>query len=85
MTTDGISCQGGEQIDIDGVAVTLCRRKGSTGVRWSWAIQSTDEMGQTYQATPEAAIADACKAMNSPECRHGERGFCPSCHDRSNT
>lgn len=73
--------QGGDQIDIGGATITLCRRKGNTGVRWTWAVPSTDLMGETYQTSPEAAIADARRAMNSPECVHGERGFCPSCHD----
>lgn len=84
MTSSGY--QAGDQIDIGAAApITLCRRKGSNGVRWTWAIPSTDEMGQTYLTTPEAAIADAIKTMNAPECRHGESGFCPDCHDRSNS
>jgi hypothetical protein len=78
------SHQGGDQIDIGGATITLCRRKGSTGIRWTWAIPSTDLMGEIYHATPEAAIAHARKTMNSPECAHGGRGFCPTCHDASN-
>jgi cytochrome c553 len=41
-------------------------------------------MGEMYHATPEAAIAHARKTMDSPECAHGEQGFCVACHDASN-
>lgn len=82
MTVSETTYRGGDRIDIgDGVTITLCQRKGRAGIRWTWAIEGTDEMGQTYQPTPEAAITDARKAMNTPECRHGERGWCPDCHD----
>jgi hypothetical protein len=78
------SYQGGDQIDIDGATITLCRRKSSAGIRWTWAIPSTGLMGEMYHATPEAAIAHARKTMDSPECAHGEQGFCITCHDTSN-
>lgn len=85
MTANGTTYQGGDQIDIGaGDTITLCARRGSNGTRWTWAIPATDEMGQGYKATPEEAIADAIKTKNSPECRHGERGWCPTCHDASN-
>lgn len=77
--------QGGDRINIGGgEVITLCRRKGNTGIRWTWAIPATDAAGQTHQPTPEAAIADAIKVLNTPPCRHGEQGWCPDCHDRSN-
>ena len=78
--------QAGDEISIaDGVTVILCSRKGRNGIRWSWVIPSTDEGGEGYQATPEEAITNAIKTMNNPECRHGERGWCPTCHDRSDS
>lgn len=85
MTASGTitSYQAGDQVDIGGAVITLCRRKGSTGIRWTWMFPATDLMGQTYQPTPEAAIADARRAMNTPECTHGEIGFCATCHDGS--
>lgn len=77
--------QGGDEITIaDGVTITLSQRRGPRGIRWSWTIPATDEGGQGYKTTPEDAIADAVKTMNAPECRHGERGWCPNCHDASN-
>lgn len=85
MTASETTYQAGDQVDIGAASpITLCRRKGSHGVRWSWMVPATDLMGQTYLPTPEAAIADAIRAMNAPECRHGESGWCPTCHDASN-
>lgn len=81
MTASEHTYQGGDQIDIGGATITLCRRKGSTGIRWTWAIEATDEGGTAYRATPQEAIADAIKTMNAPACRHGEHGWCPTCHD----
>ena len=83
--TETNTYQPGDEVRIaPGVTITLGARRGSHGVRWNWSIPATDEMGGTYEATPELAIAHAIKTMNTPECRHGERGWCPNCHDASN-
>lgn len=74
--------QSGDQIDLgDGATITLSGRKGRNGIRWNWGVEGTDLFGHAYLATPEDAIADARKAMNTPACRHGETGWCPNCHD----
>lgn len=81
MTTNETTYQAGDQIDIGDATITLGCRKGNTGIRWTWIVPSTDLSGEAYWPTPEAAIADAHKTMNTPECRHGEQGWCPRCHD----
>lgn len=77
--------QAGDEVQIaEDVTITLGARKGSNGTRWTWVIPFSDEGGEAYRATPQEAIADAIKTMNTPDCRHGERGFCITCHDASN-
>lgn len=85
MTESGTTYQAGDQIAISpDITITLGARRGAHGVRWTWGIPWTDEGGQAYRATPQEAIADAIKTMNTPECAHGQSGWCPDCHDRSN-
>lgn len=71
----------GDEVKVGDTTITLTSRKGSKGIRWSWVIRWIDEGGEGYQATPEEAIANAVKTLNSPPCSHGERGWCVTCHD----
>jgi hypothetical protein len=70
----------GDHVTIGGgIEIMLVTRKGRGGVRWTWVTQY--EGGEVYWPTPGEAIAHAAKILNAPECRHGERGWCPACHD----
>ncbi|GAA0719599.1 hypothetical protein Drose_05905 [Dactylosporangium roseum] len=81
--------QPGAEIDIDGTAIILCRRKGSTGIRWTWLNPETNQMGEAYQATPEAAIDHARRALgnlcgcgNVATMTASTRRTCVDCYDR---
>jgi hypothetical protein len=81
--------QPGDEIDINGTTITLCRRKGSTGVRWTWMIPAIDVTGEAYQTSPEAAIEHARKTFDDL-CACGDpatmtastRRTCANCYDR---
>lgn len=60
--------QAGDEIDIDGVTIALGRRKGSTGIRWTWFVPGDDIAGAQYLPTPEEAIEDARRKL-APENR----------------
>lgn len=57
--------QPGDEVDIDGTTVTLSRRHGRTGVRWSWWAPELDVAGEAYWPTPAEAIAHARRALAS--------------------
>lgn len=85
MTSENsITYQAGDEIIIGNATITLCARKGSNGIRWTWLDRDADIMGESYKATPELAIAHATKTLSAPACRHGwpTAIFCPACHDQ---
>ena len=78
-----ITYQAGDEIVVGDATITLCSRKGNSGIRWTWLDRDADVMGEGYKATPELAIADAAQTLGAPTCRHGWPAtmFCTRCHD----
>ncbi|WP_431728552.1 hypothetical protein [Verrucosispora sp. TAA-831] len=61
----------GDELDIDGTTIRLCRSKGNTGVRWSWYAPELDTAGEVGYPTPEQAIDHAHRTLASPRCACG--------------
>lgn len=91
MTEASTTYQVGDEIDIDGTAIILSSRKSRTGIRWTWIAPATDDAGEAYLDSPEAAIAHARGKLTGPRCRCGRpatmnaatRPTCVDCYDRS--
>ncbi len=63
--------QAGDEIDINGTVIILGKRKGNTGVRWTWIAPALDVTGMAYYTTPEAAIEDASRKLAAERCACG--------------
>jgi hypothetical protein len=63
--------QAGDEIDINGTVITLGRRKGTTGIRWTWIASDLDVTGTAYYSTPEDAIDNARRALGAERCTCG--------------
>ena len=74
--------QSGDEVDIDGTVITLGARRGNNGVRWTWVDRSTEQTAGLYLATAGEAVTHARKTLGRPACRHGQHGWCPTCHDQ---
>lgn len=79
--------QAGDEIDINGIAIILGRRKGNTGIRWNWYAPELDTAGVVYHATPEAAIDEARRSLGDrcacgavAEMTGSTRRTCATCH-----
>jgi hypothetical protein len=87
--TETRTYQAGDEIDINGTTIVLCRRKGNTGIRWSWMAPALDSGSEAYQTTPEAAIENARQAL-ATRCACGAVATmtaatvrtCGNCYDR---
>ena len=85
MTTN---YQPGDEIDINGTAIVLSRRKGNTGIRWTWYAPELDTAGMAYHTTPEAAVDHARRTLAAERCACGAvaemngstRRTCAACH-----
>lgn len=88
--TETTTYQAGDEFDVNGTTVTLCRRKGNTGVRWNWFAHAIDLGGESYYPTPEQAIEAAHRMLQGERCSCGEPATmnastgktCVSCYDR---
>ncbi len=76
------SIKPGDTIDIDGTAVTIGARRSLTGLRWVWAAPELDILGTASYTTAQEAVAAATLTLAAGTCRHGQYGWCPSCHDQ---
>lgn len=84
MSSDNAkSYQAGDEVLVGDTTITLCSRKASHGIRWTWLDRTADLFGEGYKSTPELAIADAAQTLGAPSCRHGRPTtiFCITCHD----
>lgn len=83
------SYQAGDEIDINGTTIVICRRKGNTGIRWTWYAPEIDTTGVAYHTTPEAAVDDARRALVDrcacgavAEMTASTGRACAACYDR---
>lgn len=81
--------QAGDEIDINGTTIILSRRKGNSGIRWTWYAPELDTAGVVYHTTPEAAVDHAHRTLGAPRCACGAvaemttstRRTCADCAD----
>lgn len=82
--------QAGDEIDINSTPIVLSRRKGSTGIRWTWYAPTLNTLGEVYHTTPEAAVDHARHTLGADRCACGAittmtastRKTCVDCYDR---
>lgn len=84
-----MSYQAGDEIDINGTVIVLGRRKGNTGIRWTWHAPELDTAGVVYHTTPESAVDHARRTLGADRCACGAvaemttstRRTCAACAD----
>lgn len=82
LMTSQRALQPGDTVDIGGTPVTLGARRSVTGIRWTWDAPGVGVTGDATYVTARDAITAAARKLGAPACRHGQRGWCPTCHDQ---
>ncbi|HWB38355.1 MAG TPA: hypothetical protein VHA75_20245 [Rugosimonospora sp.] len=84
-----VEYRGGETFEVNGVEVILCKSGFNRRTRWTWFSEQLQVAGEATQETPEAAIANAHRAL-ARRCSCGQPATltastgpaCVACYDR---